>query len=190
MIPEEKRIKTKRILKEVLSYEMKMYNVKKHFNNPFTEKAVLWKHNKLLRKTEYYINTRKKLRSVLYKMKLYRLQNKYAIHIPPNTFERGLKLMHVGPVLINGNSCCGKDITMHINTGLVGQGRNSGSPTLCDGVVVGIGSVVLGDVTIAENIAIGANSVVNKSFDEPNIAIAGAPAKKISNNGRLSWNKD
>ncbi|MBQ4528065.1 MAG: serine acetyltransferase [Clostridia bacterium] len=190
MIPEEKRIKTKKMLKEVLSYEMKMYGVKKHFNNPFAEKAVLWKHNKLLRKAEYCINSRKKIRSIWYRMRLYKYQNKYAIHIPPNTFEMGLKLMHVGPVLVNGNSCCGKDVTMHINTGLVGQGRNSGSPTLCDGVVVGIGSVVLGGVTIAENIAIGANSVVNKSFEEPNIAIAGAPAKKISNNGRLSWNKD
>lgn len=37
---------------------------------------------------------------------------------------------------------------------------------------------MLGDVRLADNIAVGANAVVNKSFDEENIAIAGVPAKK------------
>lgn len=46
---------------------------------------------------------------------------------------------------------------------------------------------MLGDVRLADNIAVGANAVVNKSFDEENIAIAGVPAKKISNNGRKVW---
>lgn len=41
-----------------------------------------------------------------------------------------------------------------------------------------------------DNIAIGANAVVNKNFTEENIAIAGIPAKKISNNGALEWNKN
>jgi len=44
-------------------------------------------------------------------------------------------------------------------------------------------------VYIANNVAIGANALVNKSVEEENIAIAGVPAKKISNNGRLEWNK-
>jgi len=37
---------------------------------------------------------------------------------------------------------------------------------------------------IADGIVIGANSVVNKSFTEENITIAGVPAKKINNKGR------
>lgn len=47
--------------------------------------------------------------------------------------------------------------------------------------------MVLGDVRLADNIAVGANAVVNKSFAEENVAIAGVPAKKISNNGRKVW---
>lgn len=62
-----------------------------------------------------------------------------------------------------------------------------GVPTIGNGVVLGVGAVVLGDVRLADNIAVGANAVVNKSFDEENIAIAGVPAKKISNNGRKVW---
>jgi len=34
-----------------------------------------------------------------------------------------------------------------------------------------------------QGIAIGANSVVNKSFTEPNIGIAGVPAIKINDKG-------
>ena len=40
-----------------------------------------------------------------------------------------------------------------------------------------------GSITIADDIAIGANSVVNSSFTQPGITIAGIPAKKVSNKG-------
>ena len=45
---------------------------------------------------------------------------------------------------------------------------------------IGVGVVIIGDVEIADNIVIGANAVVNKSFSEPGITIAGVPARKIS----------
>ena len=41
------------------------------------------------------------------------------------------------------------------------------------------GAKIYGNIIIANNIAIGANAVVNKSFEEENILIAGNPAKKI-----------
>lgn len=96
--------------------------------------------------------------------------------------------MHIGSVLINGRAHVGKDCAFHINTSLVAGGTNDDVPYLENGVVVGVGAVILGGVHIAENIAVGANAVVNKSFDEPDIAIAGVPAHKVSNNGRTHWN--
>ena len=48
-------------------------------------------------------------------------------------------------------------------------------------------TVVLGNVTVADNVAIGANAVVNRDVLEENIAVAGVPAKKISNNGAIAW---
>ena len=44
---------------------------------------------------------------------------------------------------------------------------------------IGVGARILGDIYIADDIVIGANSVVTKTFDEPGITIAGIPAKKI-----------
>ena len=97
--------------------------------------------------------------------------------------------MHVGPILINGNAKIGKNCSIHINTSIVAGGIDSSAPTIGDNVVIGVGAVLLGKISIANNIAIGANAVVNKSFFEEDIAIAGVPAKKISNNGRSKWNK-
>ena len=42
-----------------------------------------------------------------------------------------------------------------------------------------------GKIEVASGIIIGANSVVTKSFLDENICIAGIPAKKISDSGRL-----
>ena len=41
-------------------------------------------------------------------------------------------------------------------------------------------------VHLAENVIVGANAVVTKSFEEANIVIAGIPAKKISDKGMNS----
>lgn len=186
-----KFIKSKKDLKEFLKYESSKYGLKS-IRIPFIcikERDYLWKYNYLLRNTEYCINTKKKIRSIIYKIIFSRYQNKHQIHIPINTFDKGLRLMHLGPILVNGKVKAGKDISLHINTSIVAGGINGDTPVLEDGIVVGVGGVILGNVRIASNIAIGANSVVNKNFEEENIAIAGVPAKKISNNGRLEWNK-
>ena len=187
---EHKIISSKEDLKEWLKYEKAKYGSNK-IKNFFLlgESAILRKHQIILRKAEYYANTNKKLRFAFYKVRLTKMQCKYSIHIPLNTCGKGLKIMHLGPILINGKARLGENCSLHINTALVARGTDDLVPTLGNGIVVGIGSVIVGGVCLADNIAVGACSMVNKSFDEPNIAIAGSPAKKISDNGTLSWNK-
>ena len=97
--------------------------------------------------------------------------------------------MHLGPILTNGRVRVGKDCAVHINVALVAQGVAEDTPVLGDNVVIGVGATILGGVTLADGIAVGANALVNKSFNEPDIAIAGVPAKKVSDNGRKNWNK-
>ena len=52
-------------------------------------------------------------------------------------------------------------------------------PHLGNNVDIGYGAVLIGDITIADDIKIGANAVVNKSFTEPGVTIAGVPAKVV-----------
>lgn len=183
------RINSKEELKEWIKYESSKYpsgGIRKILS--ISEGDVLKKHQVILRKTEYFLNTGNKICAAFYKLRLNRIQNKYALHIPVNTCGKGLKIMHVGPVLMNGRVTVGRDCSFHINTALVAGGTNDDVPHLENGVVVGVGAVILGGVHLAENIAVGANAVVNRSFDEPDIAIAGVPAHKVSDNGTTHWN--
>ena len=67
--------------------------------------------------------------------------------------------------------------------------KKGGYPVLGNNVGMGVGSVIAGNVKIGDNVAVGANAFVNKSFEEGNMTIAGIPAKKISNNTRNDWGK-
>lgn len=57
--------------------------------------------------------------------------------------------------------------------------NNGGVPTIGDNVYIGPGAKLFGAIEIANDVAIGANAVVTKSFTESNITIAGIPAKII-----------
>lgn len=190
MLPNEKRIQTKAQLKDWLDFELPRYS-KSFIHNVLldTEGAILRRHQLLLRKAEYYSNNGKRLIARIYVFRLLRMQNRHALHIPLNCCGRGLKIMHLGPILVNSGAQLGERCSLHINTGIVAGGRSSAAPVLEDGVVVGFGAVIVGNVHIAKNVAIGANAVVNRDVLEENIAVAGVPAKKISDNGRLSWGK-
>lgn len=195
MLSSEKTIQNKQQLKEWLDYEKKRYCVS---NKPkdilltltrSSENHILYAVQKLLRKTEYYKNTGKIIRFALSKTRLLRMQNKYAIHVPINACAKGFRIMHVGPVLINKKVTFGENCSVHINTSFVAGGTNDDAPQIGRGVVVGVGAVVLGPVKVADHVAIGANAVVNKDVLENNVAVAGVPAKIISQNGTKEWNK-
>lgn len=185
-------ISNKNELKHFLKIESKLYGMKNTRIPLFAikEKHILWKHSALLRKTEYYTNINNTLMALIYRFRLLLIQNKYCLRIPRNVFDCGLKIMHLGPVLVNSNARVGKYCILHMNTGIVAGGTNDLVPCLGDNIVVGFGAVVLGGITLADDIAIGANAVVNKSFVEKNITIAGVPAKKISDTGRIGWSEE
>lgn len=143
----------------------------------------------MLRITEYHKNSNHRVRYIFYLAWLNRLRNRYGLNINVNVFDRGLKIMHMGPILTNSRVRVGKDCSIHINTALVAQGVTDDVPMLGDNIVIGVGATVVGGVKIADGVAIGAGAVVTKSFGEEGIAIAGVPARKISDNGRAKWNK-
>jgi serine O-acetyltransferase len=60
----------------------------------------------------------------------------------------------------------------------IGSNRDDVSASKSEQCVYGPGAKIFGDIIIADNIAIGTNSVVNKSVYEKNISIAGILAKK------------
>lgn len=191
---EGKRIKTKEDLRDWLDFELKRYpNYGRYriYNILLmSENAVLRRHQILLRKTEYHINSGHRFLSRIYRMRLELFQMKWRIHIPPNVFGRGLRVMHVGEMHINGRARAGENCTVHAHTSLAAAGFNDGVPTIGNGVVLFMGAIVAGDIHIADNVVIGANSVVSRSVEEENVTVAGNPAKIVSHKGRVEMEKN
>lgn len=144
---------------------------------------LIWKFQKTLRKTEYYKNCKRGLIDnffyVLTKYKLRKLSVKLGFSIPENVFGPGLAIVHYGTIVVNGNAKVGANCRIHACTNIGASGGSSQAPQIGDNVYIGPGAKIYGNIEVANNIAIGANAVVNKTFNEDNIMIAGNPAKKI-----------
>lgn len=107
---------------------------------------------------------------------------KLGFDIPPNTCGPGLRINHYGNIIINPGVRIGEwcDIHQGVN---IGTDFSGGVPELGDNVWIGPGAKLYGDIVIGNKCAIGANAVVNKSFPEEGITIAGVPARKVSSKG-------
>ena len=70
-------------------------------------------------------------------------------------------------VKLHGSNCIG-------NNGFIDK-----APKIGNNVDIGFGAILIGDIEIADDIIIGANALVNKSFLEKGVTIAGVPAKII-----------
>lgn len=147
----------------------------------------IWKFQRLMRKIEYYINCRK---SIVWKpfylflrWKYHWLSMRLSFEIPFNVIGPGMSLAHKG-ILVSPGARIGKNCRIHdgVNIGTE-AGYEYKAPIIGDNVYIGPGVKMYGKIEIANGIAIGANAVVNKSFTEPNISIAGVPAVKISSKG-------
>ncbi|HWR26685.1 MAG TPA: serine acetyltransferase, partial [candidate division Zixibacteria bacterium] len=100
------------------------------------------------------------------------------------TVGPGLAIPHYGPIIINGKAKIGANCRIHVGVHIgTKAGYNFLAPRIGNNVYIGPGAKIFGDIEIADDIAIGANSVVNHSFTENGIGIAGIPAKKINDKG-------
>lgn len=179
-------IRSKVQLREWLCYEKKKYK-KRTLLGCITEDDMIWRYQKRLRITEYHRNCCHNFLFALNRVLLYRMEFKYGMKVRINSCGRGLKIMHMGSILTNGD--IGTDCSIHINVSVVAGGTNDAIPTIGDRVVLGVGAVVVGSAQIGNDCAVGANAVVNKKFIEENVTLAGVPAKIISNHGSGEWRK-
>ena len=148
----------------------------------------IWKFQRLLRKVEFLGNCGKGRLSRISYMRAWhsfeRSSLKLGFTIPPNVFGPGFSIAHRGTIVVHPDSRVGENCRIHHGV-TIGSGRNlpNDSPSIGNNVFIGVGAVIVGPITIADGIAVGAYSYVDRSFFEPSITIAGCPAKKVSNKG-------
>ena len=148
----------------------------------------VWRFERLLRAIEYHEACRRAwyrrpLRTLLY-LRFHLASIRLGFTIPPHVFGPGLSIAHRGTIVVNSCARVGANCRLHACTNIGSRGGSATeAPTVGDNVYIGPGAVLYGPIAIADNIAIGANSVVNASFCEPNVTIAGAPARKVRDAG-------
>ena len=89
-------------------------------------------------------------------------------------FDHGMGIV-IGETAEIGDDCV---IYHGVTLGGTSATRSKRHPTLKNGVVIGAGAKILGNITLGENVKIGANSVVLKSIPDNRVAV-GIPAKII-----------
>lgn len=145
----------------------------------------IWKFLRALRKFEYYSNVNCFLGSFFrfyWKIKYHFLSIILGYTIPINVVDEGLRLYHRGTIIISRFAKIGKFASIHADVNIGQNKHRDETPTIGDYCIISPGAKLFGGITIGNRVTIGANSVVNKSFTDDDITIAGVPAKIISNN--------
>lgn len=148
-------------------------------------------YNNELRNFCYYFTYFKEFRSVLYWQlggfgaELLKLlappHPTLYIDTPKEKVQNGLILQHGHSTIIYAESI-GENCQIWQNV-TIGKQKSGGiKPKIGNNVKIYAGAIVVGDITIGDNVQIGANSVVCKSVPD-NCVVAGNPAKIIRQNG-------
>lgn len=166
----------------------------KEYKKPRIVGDEIWRFERLMRKAEYYKNCSKTIFGKIYSKWLqfiyYKKRIKLGFSIPLNVFGPGLSIAHYGTIVVNGNARVGKNCRIQECTTIGATNGSTLAPVLGDNIFIGSGARIIGNIKIANDIAIGANAMVNKNFEDDGITIAGVPAKKISDkNSHSNLNK-
>ena len=88
-------------------------------------------------------------------------------------------------VVVGETAIVGDNVLLYQGVTLGGTGKETGKrhPTIGNGVVVGTGAKILGNITIGDNSYIGANAVVIKDIP-PNSTVVGIPGRITKQEGQ------
>ncbi len=136
----------------------------------------------MFRRTQYYDKQTRRYdgwRKWLYKVKFHvcyffldKLSRKYHFQIPYDTqIGKGFYLAHFGRVIIHPKSVIGHNV--NVSTGVVigtqFRGKRKGAPNIGNYVWIGANAVIVGKITIGNNVLIAPGAYVN--FDVPDGSI-------------------
>lgn len=121
------------------------------------------------------------LAKTYYKLKLRRLSQKSQIQIPVSAkIGKGFYIGHTGRIIINSKAVLGENVNIAtgVTIGQENRGERAGAPTIGNCCWIGTNAVIVGNITIGNDVLIAPLSFVN--FDVPDHSIViGNPAKII-----------
>lgn len=163
-------------LKEIIKSDLYRYTSGEKISIFSKKRLYGWNYTRIWRKANAYAGH--DIKYLLYGFFLYKKSIKYGFQISPYaSIGRGLYLGHFGTIVVGNEVVIGDNCNLYPNViiGRTNRGKNVGSPRIGDSVWIGSGAVVVGGITIGNNVLIAPNAYVN--FDVPNDSIViGNPA--------------
>jgi serine O-acetyltransferase len=115
-------------------------------------------------------------------LRLKKMERKTHIQIPARTkIGGGFYIGHTGRVIIHPDARLGRNVNVGtgVTIGRENRGKREGAPTIGDNCWIGTNAVIVGNITIGEDVLIAPLAYVN--FDVPAHSIViGNPAKIIA----------
>ena len=138
-----------------------------------------------IRKMQYY-SKRSWIFRLLSRYYYAKLVREFGICIGANAeIGIGLHIPHPTSIVIGGSVKIGKNFSIYQNCTVggarTGDVKKGNQPTIGDNVTLFSGSMILGHITVANNVTIGANSVLLKDALEEGVYV-GTPAKRHVSN--------
>lgn len=154
---------------------------------------LIWTFIRSLRKTEYLKNQNGLIYKILFLFsyhKYRKLSYKLGFSIPLNVFGPGISIPHYGTIVVNSNTRVGRNCRIHASVNIGASGGTNKAPFIGDNVYIGPGSILFGEIFIADNITIAANATVYRTFVNRNCTIGGTPAIVLKENTTTWWEKN
>ena len=153
-------------------------------NNPLYRRG---KYVIICRKVGYYYSYQDtiwgKILLIFYKRKKNALGEKLNLELGPYKFGRRLKIYH-NNIVVNAGAVLGDDCELYGNNCIGNKGTDYPpleAPIIGNNVSIGVGTKIIGNIKIGNNVKISSMSFVNKDISEENTLWGGIPAKRIQN---------
>ncbi len=164
-------------LKEIISSDLYRYTGNNKISIFSKKRLYGWNYTKIWRKVN--ASTENRLSYLLYGFLLYRKSLKYGFQISPHaTIGKGLYLGHFGTIVVGNEVSIGDNCNLSPNViiGRTNRGKFKGSPQIGNSVWIGSGAVLVGNISIGDNVLIAPNAYVNFNVPKDSIVV-GNPAR-------------
>jgi serine O-acetyltransferase len=111
------------------------------------------------------------------------------ISIPPRCeIGDGLYIGHYGSIILSPEARIGHNCSLaqNVTIGIAGGGEGRGAPTVGNRVFIGAHSVIVGRITVGDDVVVCAGSVVSRSVPARAV-VMGNPARVVSYDGSFEY---